>query len=874
MRDYPVVRVSREPAKLERLPAKRRPIFPKKLPYSVQLERLGRTFEAATQSLVDFTQNAKIAADPRAVIPERALVLEIIGPVDKFDQAVQALGLEWLGSMYPNSSETVNEQDEDDESDSEDESVPSAKLFYLTMPSEKGLRTLLAAWNRFTSNKAASTSEETRLWNIFGYLSDFRTWSVKDRIDPSLAKYVVSLLQSRPDEMVTVEVDLWYRSERERRDQALGKLRALANEFDGDFADFIEIPEIHYQGVLLRIPGSVALQMINGEGGLARLDDIMRVRPQSAFDGAEMGALLNAPSLTKTSLPNTNTQCFAAILDGYPVTQHEALKDRIVVHEVDVTAAQVPVAERRHGTAMASLIVHGDLSTSSEPLDSRVAIIPVLTGGAQNEGMPRGLLAIGVIYRALKSLVNERGQNTSPLSRVVIVNHSICDTYAPFVRMSSPWASLIDYYSHHHQMLFVVSAGNIKAPIPVIGVGNPQELLDMSPQDRDALLINSFRESSGTRGLLCPAETINSLSVGALHNDGGGLGPITEIDPFQGLEMISLGSALGLGLNRSVKPELTANGGRAALGVSVDSLGKVQVHSSPSKSMGHRVARPGLAGESDRYGLSMGTSDAAALTTRSAVQIASILENVFQKDNERWSERPTRAAILKAMLVHSARWGRVGKMFFDLIKDPNDHHRRASEKNQTTRFVGFGKPDPDFVMNGDQNRITLIADDLIKGNERHIYKLPIPKHMLRTRDLRSITFTLAWTTPILVSSVDYRAITLKLVDARGEQKFWKGVKRGFVQDQPVQTTMERGTVAHLQLTGKTLWQYGRASDAQLEIAVQAICKHESNKNVSAPYALAITMEVAQSINTSVYAEIRDHVQARQQQRTRNSARRN
>lgn len=809
------------------------------------------------------------------MIPERALVLEIIGPVAKFDRAAQALGLEWLGSQYAADTDDDSEHTELTSGDQAGGAadVPRAKLFYLTMPSERGLKTLIAAWNRFTSNKSAATKEEQKLWDIFGYLSDFRVWSVRDRIDASLVRYVNALLASRPDDLVSVEVDLWYRTDRQKRDESVNKLRSLAAQFSGEFVDFVDIPEINYQGVLLRIPGRIARDMIDGGDGLARLDDIMRIRPQSAVDEKELIAVQHTVSAAHASVPDATSLCVAALLDGYPVTEHEALKDRVVVHEVDVKAADVPLGARIHGTAMASLVAHGDLAEGAVPIASRIAVIPVLGGNARAEGMPTGKLAIGVVYRALQALVNLRSVETSPLSRVVVVNHSICDTYAPFARFSSPWACLIDHFSHHHQLLFIVSAGNIKTPIPVAGLSSAKELQDMNAQARDALLINSLREASGTRGLLCPAETLNGLTIGALHLDNGPDAAEAELDPFQELEMISLGSALGMGLNRSVKPDLLANGGRASLGISMTPEGGVQVHSSSSGVLGHRVARPGVIGESNRYGLSTGTSDAAALTTRSAVQVAEMLEEIFQNDGERWSERPTRAVILKAMLVHGARWGSIGEMFFELIKDPANHSHRISEKNQTSRFVGFGRTEQNLVLAGSKNRITVLADDQIKHEDRHVYRLPIPMHMLRSRDLRKITVTLAWTTPVLVSSVDYRAITLKLVDGNGDQKFWQGVDRGAVKHQPVQRTMERGTVAHLQLSGETLWRYGKASNAQLEIGVQAMCKHESMKYVSVPYALAITMEVAQTVDTKVYEEIRNHVRERQALRTRATIRR-
>ncbi|MDP2034553.1 MAG: S8 family serine peptidase [Polaromonas sp.] len=833
---------------------------------------MGEKFNAASEALETFQGDVQVVADPRAVIPERALVLELLGSVTNFEQAAQALGLEWLGSMSPDKSSPSassegDESQEDDEAPEGDEA--QAKVFYLTMPSEQGLRSLLAAWARFTKGQQPRTTKETPLWAMFAYLKDLRTWSSQDRVDPILVRYVKARLESQPDALVAVEVDLWYRNERQRRDQALQKLKNLTKEVGGNFIDEIEIPEIQYQGVLVQMPGSVALQMINGgEVGLAGLDEIMRIRPQAAFEGDELVSLEGPQVLSENQVP-TDVKCVAAILDGYPVTQHEALAGRLVVQEVDVSAAEAPAAARLHGTAMASLIVRGDLAKNELPLQSPLAVIPVLSVNTRNtETTPSGKLAIGVIYRALTALVELRKQPTSALSQVVVVNHSICDTQLPFVRATSPWASLIDYFGHHHRLLFIVSAGNIPAAIPVAGVSTMQELLALDPQVRDARVIGSLRESSGTRGLLCPAETVNGLTVGALHQDGGvGAASGTEIDPFQGLEMTSLNSALGLGVNRSVKPDLAKAGGRSSLGISTNAAGQVQVHPARSTAMGHKVARPGLGGEANRYGLSAGTSDAAALTTRSAVQIAGVLDEVFQQDGEEWSKRPTRAAILKTLLVHGARWGDVGELLYKTIMDPASPAKRQAEKNETTRYIGFGKIEADRVLDGTHNRITLLADDLIKSDERHVFKLPIPTHMLRSRDLRSITLTLSWTTPIVIFSSDYRGVGLKLVDSDGKQIFWKGVKRDEVM-QPVLTAMERGTVVHMQLAGSTLWQHGKSGGHALEIGVQAMAKHGSTKGMAVPYALAMTLEVAQSVDTKIYEQVRGHIRARQQQRAR------
>lgn len=53
-----------------------------------------------------------------------------------------------------------------------------------------------------------------------------------------------------------------------------------------------------------------------------------------------------------------------------------------------------------------------------------------------------------------------------------------------------------------------------------------------------------------------------------------------------------------------------------------------------------------------------------------------------------------------------------------------------------------------------------------------------------------------------------------------------------------------------------------------------MAKHESMTHAQAPYALVITLAVAQGVDTKVYEEIRDQIRERQGLRTRASTRRN
>ncbi len=60
-----------------------------------------------------------------------------------------------------------------------------------------------------------------------------------------------------------------------------------------------------------------------------------------------------------------------ALLDGLPCSNHDALAGRLVVEDPDGLGDEYPLSSRNHGTAIASLIIHGDLSARGGRLAGR-----------------------------------------------------------------------------------------------------------------------------------------------------------------------------------------------------------------------------------------------------------------------------------------------------------------------------------------------------------------------------------------------------------------------------------------------------------------------------------------------------------------------
>jgi hypothetical protein len=222
-------------------------------------------------------------------------------------------------------------------------------------------------------------------------------------------------------------------------------------------------------------------------------------------------------------------------------------------------------------------------------------------------------MPIGVIYRALKTITAANRRVNPELRRVVVINHSICDVYAPFVRRASPWATLLDYFSHEHNLLFVVSAGNIFSKFPVVEFPNIAAYEDADETTREAAVLGSIEMSKATRTILSPAESVNALTIGAVHADHAEPDHTAPPDPYPTFSMTNLASAVGLGVNRSVKPDFLEAGGRFAAGMTNVRGGSLEVHARPSIHYGQQVAAPSITGQVTRRRLTSGTSNAAAL---------------------------------------------------------------------------------------------------------------------------------------------------------------------------------------------------------------------------------------------------------------------
>lgn len=785
-----------------------------------------------------------MSARPSEASPDRALVFEVIGPVANFISAARQAGLEWLAEAQ----DYGLSQDEDlGDDEGEDDALASGEtLLYVTMPTIGGLQRVLALWKRYVEGSPKPT-DSGDWWLLFGYLSDLRTWSARDRVDPTAHAYVERMLERHPKRPVRLELDLWFRESPDLRANAEAYVEALMASVGGRVLDFGTIEPIRYQAALVELPGSEARRLSSLRGPLADAERVMKVRPQSLYTTEPRNPIDAAADVRAVPAAVDEREPVAALLDGYPVQNHVLLANRVDIEEIDVTGAMAPVARRQHGTAMASLIIHGDLAAEQDPITRLLKVVPILAApqGVNEECTPPDRLPILMVHRAVTALVDGL-ENGEPLGRrVVIINHSICDREAPFVRGASPWAKLLDYLAHRHDLLFVVSAGNCNPQFPLEGYAACHEFEEADEVERQIVILRSIERAKGARSLLSPAESVNSLTVGAVHEDAAGDCPAGHVDPFTPIGVTNIASGLGLGVGRAIKPEVVEAGGRQLVRTQTTD-GVVSLWGYEHGDLGQLAAAPDpMGGSVTRQARLTGTSNAAALLTRSAIRLVDVVEEIYEEDGEDWNELRARAVILKALLAHGSQWGDAGTLLNETYSGGWQRKRE-----NISRFLGYGRHSLGRILHADGSRITLLADDVISPEGRHEYRIPIPRDMIGNRELRRIVLTLAWSTPVEPTSIRYRGVICEIVDGDGKRKFWQGVKQSL---QPHPDASRRGTLQHLVLEGKNL--VTSAGSGAFTVGVQCRAQLVGFQATEVPYALAVTLELAQPVRTTLFEDV-------------------
>jgi Subtilase family len=717
---------------------------------SRQAQRIGPKFERLRQMLDAPRGEMSLREDPSSIAPERALVFEVAGSIGEFYAAVQRIrGLEFLADeeieFEPDMDFALIDTRKGLEGERRTDKPVGGRL-YLAMWDIAALRQLVRLWERWKGGERLGHGFGA--WEqIFGYLKDLRAWGPGDRIPDETLAYWREKLEAAPTEAVRMEVELWFHSSDARRRQAYASFQETLAEAGGQIIDHAVIAEIGYEGVLIDLPAE-EIDRLSGrqEVRLAICDEVMFLRPQST---AEFPVEVEEvePGREPAAVPAEPQAPIAALFDGMPVQRHRLLDRRLTIDDPDGLEAMSIVGERTHGTQMASLILHGDRNLSEPPLSRPIYLRPVLyaPGGGRREQPLSDRLLIDVIYRAVRRMKegDEEGEGTAP--DVFLVNLSLGDDNRPFSGPMSPWAKLLDFLSDRYGILFLVSAGNIHDNLPVPTFANWTEFENASHDERVRAILEALSEQKSQRTLLSPAEALNILTVGAWHEDAlAGPRPISRfiLDPFSGADLPNISSALGLGHRKVIKPDLCLPGGREHVSFQATGTELVIRTVDPGRSHGLKAAIPDAGGGLDKEGLTGGTSAAAALATRAAHRLFDILMDQNGGSLHAQMDAAFYAVVIKALLVHRARWGSKGQLLEELY-GPHGQGTYVLRRDNIARLLGYGRSAIDEAMECTPHRATLVGyGEVASGLEANLYRIPLPPSLERVTEPRAVTVTL------------------------------------------------------------------------------------------------------------------------------------
>ncbi len=641
------------------------------------------------------------------------------------------------------------------------------------------------------------------------------------------------------------------------------ELERVVAQARGSVVHRASIPAIAYEAALVELPREEMNRLVEREPvHLVVCDDIMFVRPQCFPVVQPASPHVADGGSPEGPLPPSNLPPIAALLDGVPVQRHQLLDERVVIDDPDGLDERSLVSGRHHGTAMASLVIHGDLAQREAPLSRHLHIHPVMFApeDGSKDSKERFLpdrLVVDTIYRAVVRM-KEGGEGREPsASHVFLVNLSLGDPRRPYAGWISPWARLLDYLAYEYGILFVVSAGNIADRLPIPQFGTMTAFEDATPSSRQDAVLDGLGRQRSRRTLLSPSEALNVVTVGAAHDEADRRNPRstghgTLLDPYESPSLPNISSAMGLGHRKVIKPEILMPGGRENVRALPGADGCCIEPGRARRQFGIGVASPDQQGRLDRKTNMSGTSVAAALATRAAHRL---FDALMDRDNGGVladADPSYHGVVVRALLVHGARWDETVAKRLECLYGPQGRGKHVQRLDNVARVIGYGIPRMTEAMTCSAQRATLIGYGQVRSRQRAVCRLPLPQSLSEIRIPRAVTVTLAWFSPVNVRNLAYRMAKLEV---KGDFETDFGTPR--IKHQPSHASILRGTLFHQRYHGDRAVQF--AADGELALSI--ICKETAGSlDDPVPYGLAVTIEAGKGI--PVYNEIRDRLAIR------------
>lgn len=807
---------------------------------SPKLTRLANAFDS---------KKIRVQANPDGMEPELALVFEVAGSLSSFFGAVTRIdGLDWLFDI------------EDDEMlpdeyffPEEDTDSSFSGRVYCVMSDRKAFDQLIGIWEKYQmDNEYAFPRGLTSLRDLFCLLRDVHAWGPEDRfLDTGILDHWRETVEVKGMSPSPFEIELFYRSSADKRQLASKNVRDTINELGGSVLSECVIDEIQYHGMMATLPTQQIEELLGAERNnmlLARCDEVMYYRPGGQVTIDSVSDLFEEDVADRLSQEPVSGVPILGILDGLPLENHVALRNRLIVDDPDDFGENYPASLRLHGTAMASIVAHGDLaaptvSSASRPIYVRPIMRPDKAFG-RKETFPEDTLIVDLVHRAVKRIFDgDEGFPVAPSVRVI--NLSVGDEARQFLGRPSPLAKLLDWLSYKYRVLFVISVGNQHLDLIPIE-GGLSELKEMSIPDRARRISDSLVRERRNLKLLSPAESLNSISVGALYDDHShvvesslAIQPVEEGD-------VSPITSFGSGITRSIKPEILYPGGKFL--VSARDENSINFARSGHRGPGVLTAAPSAGVVAKGYITEAGTSCSAAAISHECEANYDALEDVFSNAGYPGVPKDYAALLLKAMTVHGCVYDNIGKIA---------EKQFSAKHKDCTQWVGYGYPDFQRARECALNRVTTFGFGDIGKDEGQKFRIPLPLNFSSEVIDRRLVVTLAYFAPVAFNRQEYRHAQLWF-DRVGLTKDRLVPNREYTDWQAIR----RGTLQHQSFVGRGALSWDEETD-EIEILVSCASTAglKSLGKLRVPYALLVTFETKQAIN--VYQPVANRLRIRE-----------
>lgn len=792
--------------------------------------------------------------------PELVVVLELAGTVEGFMRAVAGVeGLEFLAEHDQDEVEPDDDFHYTQDGRATDSAVP--ETLYMVMTSSQAVAELVSLFGLWrTDPKVKFRRGLAPLKTAFTLLRAVRRWDPSDRIrETGLLEEWADTLAAGGQNSARVEIELWFRDSAARRAVVQADVERLIVAAGGIVLSSAVLPAIDYHAVLADLPYDQVQAVIErGPEAIALLttESIMFVAPARpmTFPALEP-AIGTLPALGPA--PPRESAPRVALLDGLPMANHAALAGRLLLDDPDERTLKYSSSAQQHGTAMASLILHGDIAAPGPSLSTQLYVRPIMQPHEffqDREVVAPDELLVDVVHRAFLRMFDGEGNQPPTAPSVRIVNLSIGDPHRVFTRRLSPLAKLLDWLAHRYNLLVLVSAGN-PSWVPSVPADTLYDPLAL----RQGLLASGFADTR-LRRLFSPAEAVNVLTVGAVHSDSA-----TDVIADTVVDAVETGmpasyGAVGFGHRRSVKPEILLPGGRQLYqrpppGVS----GAVKLTPAPQAGIGpgHLVAAPDQHSGNSGTAHSYGTSNATALASRAASQIFDVLNELTGQAAQAgegsgfpFPDAQYHPVLVKTLLVHAAHWGDLAsKLRSALELEP------SAARRDLTQMLGYGSVEQARLATAARTRVVLLGAGSIQDGERQQFRLPLPGALAATTEWRRLTITLGWLSPINSRSQVHRMARLWFEP----QRQWLGLERA----QAHHSAVRKGTVQHEILEGATASAFA-PGDA---LTINVDCRIDAGRAESPiRYGLAASLEVGTSVRADVHAQVRQLLRVRLRER--------